>query len=245
MVSRCENSTHVTPELMIVMPVFNEESSVEKVIHEWFAGVGQEVENFVLLAIDDGSADSTPRILQRLAEELGPRLEVVSRPNKGHGQTCLEGYRLATERGIPFILQIDSDGQSDPRYFGEFWEQRTRFEVIYGKRLRGDGFRRILASFVLRASLQWIAKVNCVDANVPYRLMNTKACAGGISQVPEETFLANVVLAVILTKNPALSHGSIPIGFPPRRGGEPSVPMGKFAEKAVELFKQMKQAGIC
>jgi len=227
-----------------VIPVFNEQASIVRVIDEWFPVLEQEVGNFTLLAIDDGSSDETGVILQSMTTELGERFQIISRPNRGHGQTCLEGYRIALERNIPFVLQIDSDGQSDPRHFTHFWNLRHRFDVIYGKRTRQDGFRRILASAILRALLRLLAGVDCVDANVPYRLMNTVACGGGIQRVPSNVFLANIALAVILRKNPSIRHGEVPIGFPPRHGGEPSVPFLKFAAKGIELFQQMKRAGI-
>jgi dolichol-phosphate mannosyltransferase len=226
------------------MPVFNEQASIARVIDEWFPVLDREVGNFTLLAIDDGSTDDTRNVLQPMAAALGDRLQIISRPNRGHGQTCLEGYRSALERDIPHILQIDSDGQSDPRYFADFWQLREQYHVIYGKRSRNDGSRRIIASVVLRVLLRLLARVDCVDANVPYRLMNASACANAIRAVPSDVFLANVALAVILRKDPDIRHGQVPIGFPPRHGGEPSVPFLKFAAKGIELFAQMKRAGI-
>lgn len=78
------------------------------------------MQDFVMLVIDDGSADATLSILHELQSELGSRLECLSRANLGHGKTCLEGYRIALDRSIPFVLQIDSAGQSDPQHFKKF-----------------------------------------------------------------------------------------------------------------------------
>jgi dolichol-phosphate mannosyltransferase len=222
------------------MPCYNEQAAIEKVIRMWFATLGSSVQDFTLFAINDGSADNTESILNSLASELGPRLEIISRANRGHGQTCLEGYRIAIKRNIPYILQIDSDGQSDPMHFADFWSRREEYDVIYGKRIRHDGTRRVFASAVLRNLLRLLAKADCIDANVPYRLMNTAACADDISSIPANFFLANVALAVRLKRNHRISHGHTPITFPPRLGGEPSVPFSKFAEKAFELFQQLK-----
>lgn len=232
------------PQLLAVLPVYNEEESVPEVIAEWFAMLGSGVGNFTLLAIDDGSTDSTPAILKSLVAELGDRLEIISRPNRGHGQTCIEGYRIAVERGIPYILQIDSDGQSDPSHFPAFWSIRSRHDVIYGKRTRHDGTRRILASAVLRVMLRIFAGTDCIDANVPYRLMNAKACRDAILSIPQEIHLANIALSVLLARDPAVNHGTVPISFPPRLGGEPSVPPYKFAAKGFEFFSQMGKAGL-
>lgn len=96
---------------MIVIPVYNEQACIRKVVVEWFQEVETWTENFVVLVIDDGSVDGTLALLKRLQERLGDRLEIISRENKGHGQTCIEGYKLACEREIAYVMQIDSDGQ--------------------------------------------------------------------------------------------------------------------------------------
>jgi dolichol-phosphate mannosyltransferase len=228
------------PELLVVMPAFNEEASIAKVVSDWFIELEKTVENFVILAVDDGSTDQTPFILEQLRGELGLRLKVTSRPNKGHGQSCLEGYRLANSRRIPYILQIDSDGQCDPAFFRGFWDKREEFDVIYGSRTREDGLRRIIASLLLKTMLSGIFGVSCVDPNVPYRLMRTAACAPSFARIPADFVLANVGLAFVLKKDPMVRHGDISIRFRERYGGEPSVPLSKFAAKALELLRQLR-----
>jgi dolichol-phosphate mannosyltransferase len=230
------------PQLALIMPVYNEQASVRKVITEWFHEIENWTEDFVLIVINDGSKDGTLCILERLRHQLGPRLEIRSRENRGHGQTCLEGYRLACERQIPWVLQIDSDGQCDPQYFFRFWRNREKFDVIYGFRARrDDGWRRVLASWVLRGVILVTAKVWCIDANVPYRLMKTASLPEKLKKIPPDFFLANVALAILLRRDPAVRHGTVPIRFRERYGGEPSVRLGKFGSKAFELIHQLRQ----
>jgi len=229
------------PELLVALPVFNESASIRHVIDNWMAALDVTVGNYVILAIDDGSTDDSGEILENLRLIRGDRLEVRRRGNRGHGQSCLEAYLVALERGIPYILQIDSDGQSDARYLAGFWEWREDFDVIYGRRRRLDGLVRIVASLTLRFLLRLLEGVDCVDANVPYRLMNARACQGAIRAIPPAISLANVALAVLLKKDPQLRHGVNPIDFPPRYGGEPSVPLSRFIVKGYELFVQLRK----
>lgn len=229
-----------SPELMAVMPVFNEQASVRKVVLEWFHEMENWTEDFVFFAVNDGSTDSTARILARLREQLGPRFEILDQTNRGHGQSCLVGYREACRRKIPYVFQIDSDDQCDPQYFFRFWREREKFDVIYGHRVkREDGWRRIVASHVLRATLLLGAGANCVDANVPYRLIRTAELQPILDRIPPDFFLANVALAVLLRRTNNWRHGSIPIKFRERYGGEPSVGLGKFGDKARELMAQL------
>ncbi len=223
------------------MPVYNEQASVRKVVIEWFQEIENWTEDFIFYIINDGSNDESERILLRLREQLGDRLEILSRPNCGHGQSCLEGYRVAVHRGIPWILQIDSDGQCDPQYFFRFWRKRENHDVVYGIRTRrDDGWRRVLASWVLRFTLLSSTGVWCEDANVPYRLMRSSSIASKLERISKKFFLANVGLAVLLKRESGIRHGHVPIRFRERYGGEPSVRLGKFGSKAAELVRQLK-----
>ena len=113
--------------------------------------------------------------------------------------------------------------------------------MIYGLRSRKDGWQRLVASAVLRLALRLLEGVDCVDANVPYRLMSCTACGGVMGRVPKSISLANVALAVMLRREKGIRHGAVPIVFPTRYGGEPSVPMRLFLAKAVQLFRQLRE----
>jgi glycosyltransferase involved in cell wall biosynthesis len=226
-------------DLLLIMPVFNEQASVRKVVIEWFQEVENWTENFAFLAINDGSKDGTLHILQRLREQLGHRFEILDRENRGHGQSCLQGYRTACERGIPYVFQIDSDGQCDPQYFFRFWRDREKYGVIYGHRTRrDDGWRRVVASAILRMTLLLFARANCVDANVPYRLMKTEGLKDVLDRIPSDFFLANVGLAVVL-RRAGWKEGIVPIRFRERYGGEPMFGLNRFGVKGWELLKQL------
>jgi dolichol-phosphate mannosyltransferase len=228
------------PEVLVLMPVFNEEASVTKVVSEWFQEIANSTEHFVFLAIDDGSSDKTPTILESLEQKWGKRLLVYRWNNRGHGQTCIQGYRIAIAAGVPYVFQIDSDGQCDPQYFFRFWRLRMRYDVIYGNRVkRDDGWQRVVSSKTLRLLLLFFTGTNCRDSNVPYRMMKTSALANILSTISKEFFLANVAVAVLLQHAKA-THAYIPIHFRERYGGEVSLKVGRFAVKAIELVRQLK-----
>lgn len=226
---------------MIVMPVYNEQASVRKVVLEWFHEIENWTENFVFLAIDDGSTDGTLALLSRLREILGPRLEIMTHTNRGHGQSCLAGYREAVRRGIPYIFQIDSDGQCDPQFFFRLWRMRDHCDVIYGwRKQRDDGWRRVLASLILRLFILIFFRCWCVDSNVPYRLMRAEKIATCLDRIPGEFNLANIGMAVLLRRDAACRHGQVPIHFRERYGGEPSVRLSLFGRKALELYRDIR-----
>ena len=229
------------PELAVVMPVYNEQASIRKVVREWFEEVQNWTENFIFIVLDDGSRDGTHNLLLRLQQELGPRLEVLKHANQGHGQTCLSGYRHALKIGVPWILQIDSDGQCDPQYFFRFWNKRGNLDAILGHRVRrDDGWQRVAASHILRITIFLFAATNCRDANVPYRLMSAESVRRCVDRIPRTFFLCNVALSVLLKRDRSIRHGHIPVRFRERYGGEPSVPLRTFGFRAWELIQSLR-----
>lgn len=229
-----------SPQLAVVMPIFNEQASIRKVVHEWFEEVQNWTEEFVFLALDDGSQDATPSLLLRLRQELGTRLQVISHPNRGHGQTCILGYRQALLSKASWILQIDSDGQCDPQYFFRFWNKRGNYDVILGHRVRrDDGWQRVMASQVLRWTILLFAKTYCRDANAPYRLMSAESLRRSLQRIPKNFFLSNVALAVLLKRDRSIRQGFVPIRFRERYGGEPSVPLRTFGWRGLELIRSL------
>jgi dolichol-phosphate mannosyltransferase len=229
-------------ELLVVMPVFNEEASIGRVVREWHAELSRHAPDFRLLVINDGSTDATNQRLMELQGELGLQLEVMRRENRGHGQTCLQGYRLAVERQCAWVLQLDSDGQCDPRYFHLFWEQRDQFDVIYGKRVwRDDGWQRSVASWVLKLVVLACSRAWCCDPNVPFRLMRTEILPAALATIPADFFLGNVALAVLLKRAGKFRHGCVPIRFRNRYGGQSKVRLPQFGFRARQLVKQLRE----
>lgn len=229
------------PELAVVIPIYNEQDAIQKVIQEWIPAIEKWCPNFVILAIDDGSRDHSLAILQQLQTQFGTRLMIISRPNRGHGQSCLEGYHKAGELGARFVFQIDSDWQCDPHYFSVFWQLRNQALVVSGiRKSRDDGWKRMVVTKILRMMLLLAFRVDCPDANVPYRLMQTDRIQKAIRQIPVDFHLANVALAVLLRRDKSVTHTYVPIGFRERYGGEPSVKLPLFGRRAVELYRSIQ-----
>jgi dolichol-phosphate mannosyltransferase len=229
------------PELVLVLPVYNEQASIKKVVLEWWDEVENWTDDFVLLAINDGSTDGTLQILRKLQQRLGSRLCVHDRANRGHGQSCLEGYRIAAHWGAEYVIQIDSDGQCDAQYFFKFWRQRKDHDVVMGIRTRrDDGLFRLLVSMVLRVMLLVRFRTFCPDANVPYRLMRVTFIVAAVERIPRDFYLANVALAFLLRRDRRCRHAYVPIRFRERYGGEPAVKAVKFGVRALELLRELR-----
>jgi glycosyltransferase involved in cell wall biosynthesis len=225
--------------LWVVLPVYNEESCVESVIREWLPVLSDTCGTFVMLALNDGSTDSTLSVLRRLEAEH-PELRVVDKGNTGHGQSCVQGYRMALEAGADWVFQIDSDGQCDPRFFEAFWGARNPGGVRYGfRRTRDDGRFRYYASRLVSVATLLACGVWVRDANVPYRLMHASGLEGIAEAIPPDFHLANILVAVLQEQKCGIQW--IDIHFRERIGGAPSAKPSSFARHGVKLFRQLRE----
>jgi len=230
-------------KLYIVIPAYNEEANILTVATEWHeiaVKIGTESR---LLIIDDESKDDTYKILTELAKKL-PQLLPVTKPNSGHGGTILFGYNYALEKNTDYIFQTDSDGQTSPEEFWQFWEQRDEYSALIGCRNhREDGFSRILVTKILKIVLWCIFRLDITDANTPFRLIQAEILRKHIGQIPHEYNLTNVMLTVLFTKYKE-SVKFIPISFKPRQGGVNSINLKKIIKigiKAVSDFIRIKR----
>lgn len=209
--------------LYIVMPAYNEEETIQAVVDDWY-GILTSFGNTAsrLVVVNDGSRDNTGQILENMMVDH-PLLVPLTIPNGGHGAAILYGYRYALEQRADYIFQTDSDGQTLPSEFKDFWRIRSEQDMVIGwRRHREDGFFRILVTKVLHLCICCCFHVSVPDANTPFRLMQTDTLRQYIGLVPDGYNLTNVLIAVIFAKkNCRVKY--LPITFRPRQGGKNSI----------------------
>lgn len=168
----------------------------------------------------------------------------ITKKNSGHGPTCTFGYKYALENDADYIFQTDSDGQTVPEEFWNFWEQRENYDMVIGwRKHRKDGVSRIIVTKVLKAVIKMCFKVTVTDANTPFRLMKADTLKKYISFIPEEYNLANVLISVMYTKK-ELKVKYIPVTFKERQGGVNSIDFKKIiiiGKKAVKDFRYLNK----
>lgn len=225
-------------DLIVVIPVYNEAGAIGAVVQEWCATLDQQQLAYRLLLINDGSTDDSAQRIRELQTRFA-NVVYLEQSNRGHGQTCIDGYRYALQHGAQWVFQIDSDGQCDPQYFGAFWQHKAA-PVVLGQRVRReDGIARVVISLFTRLAVLAATGVPVRDANVPYRLMRGDVVALAVKQFPADFYLANILVAVILQKGLQGRLQYLPIGFRKRVAGQPSVRWARFATLGWQLFRSL------
>jgi glycosyltransferase involved in cell wall biosynthesis len=105
-------SRSMTPELSIVIPVYNESPNVARLYEELTVVLGEYGRSYELLIVDDGSKDDTFAQLAAF-QARDPRLRVI-RFRRNFGQTAAFSAGIAYARGRLVVLS-DGDLQNDPR----------------------------------------------------------------------------------------------------------------------------------
>ena len=187
-----------TDKVFIVMPAYNEAENIEEVIDSWHAVVEKINIYSKLIIFDDGSKDDTYNRMLKLQPKY-PQLLPIKKENSGHGSTCLYAYNYAISNNADFIFQTDSDGQTNPKDFWNFYENRYNYDFIIGNRNnRQDGFGRKIIALVLKIVIFLIYKVWVKDPNCPFRLMHAKKTSYLMEKIPKNFFLANSLLSILI-----------------------------------------------
>jgi glycosyltransferase involved in cell wall biosynthesis len=126
-------------KLSVVMPVYNERTTLREVVGKVLS-VPLEIE---LICVDDGSRDGSREILAELQSEH-PQIRLVLQPqNLGKGAALRRGIQEAT--GDYVIIQ-DADLEYDPGEYPLMIEPliRGKADVVFGSRFLGGAPHRVL-----------------------------------------------------------------------------------------------------
>lgn len=112
---------------LIVIPVFNEEVTLARVLAE----VSQAAPDADVLVVDDGSTDRSREILAA----RGDNVRVIRHEeNRGYGRSLIAGFEDAIARGYDVAITIDCDEQHEPRRIPAFRDALARADIVSGSR---------------------------------------------------------------------------------------------------------------
>jgi dolichol-phosphate mannosyltransferase len=222
-------TSELPPELSIVIPVFNEED-VLPLLAQRLRPVADGLDTaYEVLAVDDGSSDATPVVLQRLHRDW-PQLRIVRlRANAGHQAAISAG--LAAARGH-YVVTLDADLQDPPEVVTQMLDAaRTQgVDVVYGVRTdrsTDSAFKRLSArafSRLIRTLSGTHAQVDAGD----YRLMS-RATVDAINALPEHHRVLRFVV-------PALGFPSASVNYrrDERAAGKSKYPLAKMIRLSLD-----------
>ena len=160
------------PTVSVVVPVYDEQDSLEPLHRELDAALAGVAGGVELIFVDDGSGDGSRVRLRALAAK-DPRVRVLAL-DRNHGQTAAldAGFRAA--RG-DVIVTLDADGQNDPRDIPKLLAELGRAEVVNGVRVgRRDGWLRRVSSRVANGVRNRVTGESVTDVGCSLRAMRAE-----------------------------------------------------------------------
>ncbi len=182
-----------TPKLLsLVAPVYNEELLIEEFVARATAALADY--DYELVLVDDGSADETPQLLDRMARS-DPRVRVIhlSR-NFGHQAALTAGLEHAIG---DVVAMIDADLQDPPELIPDMiaqWSQGA--DVVYAVRRQREGetaFKLATASWFYKL-FDKLAQVDLEPNSGDFRLLDRSALNALLAMTERSRFLRGMTV---------------------------------------------------
>ena len=204
--------------LLIIIPAFNEEASLARVI----GSVRAAAPPADILVVNDGSRDNTAPV----AEAAGAY--VVNLPyNLGIGAAVQTGFMFARNGGYDYAIQVDGDGQHDPNEMGEILEPVVagRADVAAGARYIEDRgyitpWPRRLGILILAGLISLAVGRRVTDPTSGFRASNRRAIEHCAETYPPDYPEPE---SVVQFARAGLRMLEVPVTMNPRYGGQSSI----------------------
>lgn len=207
------------PRLLIVVPAWNEEETIGAVIAE----TRDAVPEATILVVNDASTDRT----SALAKAAGAT--VLDLPiNLGVGGAMRAGYKYAVRAGFGRTVQLDADGQHDPRAVRDLLATMDAedADIVIGARFAGVGTYTVhgprrWSMRLLSGVLSRVTRTRLTDTTSGFKACGPRAVRLFAANYPAE-YLGDTVEALVIASRAGLRVRQVGVEMRERAGGRPS-----------------------
>lgn len=154
--------------LTVVVPVFNEEQTLDA-LHQGIVAAAESLGvEFEVIFVDDGSHDGSPQTIRRLCNRHPRTRAILLAANQGKAAALDAGFRRASG---DIIVTMDADLQDDPEEIPRFVRRiEEGFDLVVGwKAVRRDPWNKRLASRIFNAIVRLVCGIRIHDMNCGFK----------------------------------------------------------------------------
>lgn len=154
--------TQMNKMISIVVPVFNEEDSLEGLLKAIKDSLDEKSISFEVIFVDDGSSDRSWSIIETLSRRFEEVRGLKLSRNVGQHNAIIAGF----ENSIgTYVVTIDADMQDNPDVLPRIYEKlKSGFDIVGCRRkVRRDNFLRRFLSFVMHYTIRHFTKLGRVS----------------------------------------------------------------------------------
>ena len=223
--------------ISLVLPVYNEQATIEKCIEEAFEVLQEYGLPFEIIAVDDGSEDQSGEILQGLRVRYRAYLRIAKHlHNKGNGAALRTGIRLS--RG-EVVVTMDTDGQHSPREIPNLLAKIPPYDMVVGARpagYRGSLYRNLANRFYNRFA-SWLAQYPIQDLTSGYRAMRRTSVTHFLPIYPAGFSSPTTVTLAFLKAGYSVAY--VPIKVEPRTKGTSKIDIFRDGGRFLVIILRM------
>mgnify|MGYP001443089465 CR=1 FL=1 len=217
-------------EIAIVIPIYNEEIIINKVVDEILQKLKDK--KFIIILINDGSTDNTEEKLKKYNKL--DNIKIINKKNQGHGPSLIRGYNEAIKHNPKFIFQIDSDDQIPFDEFFKIYHYPQNINIISGyRKKRKDPLIRLITTLILKIIILIVHQVLIKDSNVPFRLIKKEFLDENIAYIKNSN-IPNVLLSILASRKNSLLQ--LPVKHKERFTGVASITKFKLFFFSIKCF---------
>ncbi len=217
-------------KILVIIPCYNEEASIEKVV----ANLQAKAPFADYLIVNDCSTDSTESILR----EKG--MNYINNPvNLGIGGGVQAGYLYAKENGYDIAVQMDGDGQHDPAYLADVCQPVIdgQLDMAVGSRfIKKEGFQtsfmRRLGINIISFLIKFLTGKKVYDVTSGYRACNRRLIEFFSNDYADDYPEPEAIMSCIMN---GYRVGEVPVVMEERQGGVSSIRSLKSAYYMIKV----------
>ena len=212
-----------TSELTLVVPAYNEETSLQQFLPELLDFCTAHEAQLVI--VDDCSEDGTGRMLDQTAESHDFLRVCHHQVNRGYGGALISGLQMVQ---TPFAVTLDADGQHRLEDILKLLEKQreTGADLVVGSRGTdsggGSGLYRALGKKLIRfIAGRLVDELPVSDLNSGMKLYDTALARRYLRLCPDGMAFSEVLTLIFIQQKHLVTEA--PIEVAPRRGGKSTI----------------------